>query len=111
MVVRERSSGKSLADRAQLDDPMKNAKKRDLLHRRFTIRRVACGDLQKGDDMRVPDLDWPTDLFSDVIEEPAENVVMAATARPGLWADMVRAWIGNDTPWAVEAFNSTQLAW
>ncbi len=62
--------------------------------------------------MRVPDLDWPADLFSDVIEVPAEkNAIVPTSTRPGLWADMVRVWTSNEPPWPVKIFTSPQLAW
>lgn len=46
--------------------------------------------------MRVPDLDWPADLFTDVIVLPGETVVKifrAAPATPTLWSEMVSSWM------------------
>ena len=48
--------------------------------------------------MRVPDLDWPDDLFTD-----ASLPVLGTAAtlpplfeRPTLWKEMAELWIGND---------------
>ena len=64
--------------------------------------------------MRVPDLDWPADLFTDVIEVPPSTIVVEP-ARPNLWTEMVNAWMGDDThaesQWPVAVFNSAQIAW
>ena len=48
--------------------------------------------------MRVPDLNWPADLFKDVIGVLPEATVAlyaAAPTRPSLWADLANAWMGN----------------
>lgn len=64
--------------------------------------------------MRVPDLDWPADLFTDVIEVWPETITVAP-AKPNLWTDMIKAWIGNDiqtvTQRPVAMFNCVQIAW
>ncbi len=51
--------------------------------------------------MRVPDLDWPVDLFKDVIILPDDTVVMlspSAAPKPNLWTDMATSWMGNVVP-------------
>jgi hypothetical protein len=62
--------------------------------------------------MRVPDLDWPADLFKDVIGVLPEATVAlyaAAPMRPTLWADLAKAWMGNDAR-PEGMFNSGQVA-
>ena len=52
---------------------------------------------------RLPDLNWPVTLFTDMIFLPAEMRVMTGTARPGLWREMAAAWTGG-TPCPVLAW-------
>jgi hypothetical protein len=49
--------------------------------------------------MRVPDLDWPPDLFTDVIGMMPEATVVlyaAAPTKPSLWTDLLNAWMGYE---------------
>lgn len=53
--------------------------------------------------MRVPDLDWPTDLFSDVLGDDEAPVAPAPAATApttplSLWPTMRRLWIGDALP-------------
>ena len=49
--------------------------------------------------MRVPDLNWPSNLFTDIILVPEDMIVLsslAPAARPGLWREMRASWIGGN---------------
>ena len=49
--------------------------------------------------MRVPDLNWPDDLFTDVsgaLLEMTEAASESVPARPGLWANMLNTWMRKD---------------
>ena len=58
--------------------------------------------------MRVPDLDWPVDLFTDIIE-------VLAAATPNLWSEMTKAWTESGLTagflWRVGPFDGGQIAW
>ena len=45
--------------------------------------------------MRVPDLDWPADLFTDVIILMPETIAIFPST-PNLWSEMEEAWMGDD---------------
>jgi hypothetical protein len=47
--------------------------------------------------MRVPDLDWPADLFKDVIVYVPETIAIFPSM-PSLWTEMAKAWMGDDLP-------------
>ena len=74
--------------------------------------------------MRLPDLDWPVDLFTDGIMPLSDTMVVLSTGvvlsrgapmKPTLWADMVTSWIGNDAPFdsqrPVVVFGAELVAW
>ena len=48
--------------------------------------------------MRVRDLDWPDDLFTDAIIHVSETIAVfpLVPERPTLWKEMAELWIGND---------------
>ena len=49
--------------------------------------------------MRVPELNWPSNLFTDIIIVPKDMIVVSApafAAKPDLWREMRAAWIGGD---------------
>jgi hypothetical protein len=49
--------------------------------------------------VRVPDLNWPADLFTDVagtLLEMTEVASETVPVTPGLWADMLDAWMRKD---------------
>ena len=50
--------------------------------------------------MRVPDLNWPADLFDDAAIPALENIAtMSSSFRPLLfWTEMTDLWMGGDTP-------------
>ena len=68
--------------------------------------------------MRVPDLDWPADLFSDdIITIQPDAIVMKAVSpavRPTLWAAMTDTWFGNgafaQSQWPPQAIGSDHAA-
>jgi len=43
--------------------------------------------------VRVPDLDWPKDLFIDVTVPRWDRAAILARPGPGLWRDMLNAWV------------------
>ena len=66
--------------------------------------------------MRVPNLDWPADLFTDVTTSPPKKIMVPstnATTKPALWKDMVDEWIGNgvasDLQWRAPLFSPEQI--
>ena len=51
--------------------------------------------------MRVPNLNWPADLYTDVGTPSPEHATMHSTAaamKPTLWQDTVNTWMGTDGP-------------
>ena len=64
--------------------------------------------------MRVPDLNWPVDLFTDVIMLPSETIVVLS-AEPNLWTEMVDSWIENgaasDARWPIPMFEAEHSSW
>ena len=49
--------------------------------------------------MRVPDLNWPADLFKDVpgpLLEMTEVASETTSVTPGLWANMLNVWMRKD---------------
>lgn len=49
--------------------------------------------------MRVPELNWPSNLFTDIIIVPENMIVVSApafAAKPDLWREMRAAWIGGN---------------
>jgi len=67
--------------------------------------------------VRVPDLDWPIDLFTDASETESETIVArprVVPAKSNLWRDMVNAWFGEgaqtNARWPAAIFQSEQLA-
>jgi hypothetical protein len=70
---------------------------------------------QKEGVVRVPDLDWPADLFTDIIEARPESIVAPAAAKRSLWMEMTNAWtrtgIASELQWRVGPFDLGQFAW
>jgi hypothetical protein len=71
---------------------------------------------QKENVVRVPDLNWPVDLFTDVIMPMPQTIMVlsaAAPATPTSWPEMADSWIGNsaqsDVQWRVPMFGSEQI--
>jgi hypothetical protein len=63
--------------------------------------------------VRVPDLDWPVDLFTDAIV-PVARPLVVAPAKPALWPEMANSWIGGGTQsgfrWPVRTIDAAQIA-
>lgn len=67
--------------------------------------------------MRLPDLDWPAGLFTDVIMLPSETIVVLSAAThttPTLLPELVNSWIGSgaisESQWPVPMFDSEQIS-
>ena len=55
--------------------------------------------------MRVPDLNWPVNLFEDAVMTETDTIVVLAdvpAAKPALWREMVNTWIGDGGPFDAE---------
>jgi hypothetical protein len=63
----------------------------------------------------VPDLDWPVDLFTDMIEVRPETIEVLAAVKPNLWSEMTKAWsdagLNAGFIWRVGPFDGGQIAW
>jgi hypothetical protein len=66
--------------------------------------------------VRLPDLNWPIDLFTDVtmpIPKTIAMVLPTAAATPTLWKDMLSSWIGTGASpgsrWRALVFDSAQI--
>ena len=49
--------------------------------------------------MRVPELNWPSTLFTDIAGLREDTIVVSApafAAKPDLWREMRAAWIGGN---------------
>ena len=57
--------------------------------------------------MRVPDLDWPADLYQDVIFPLVGSILNVEPPRMSLWPEMARAWMRDTKP----GHRDSALAW
>ena len=64
--------------------------------------------------MRVPELNWPSNLFTDIIIVPAEMIMVSApahAARPDLWREMRASRMGDRSfpagPWHVHSSDAS----
>jgi hypothetical protein len=88
-----------------------------LVHSRSERPREVRANVEDG-AVRLPDLNWPDDLFADAdvaASEVADVVPWSASAEPTLWLAMLNAWMGNadvqNRHARVPANDIEELAW